>query len=85
MLSQRSNRLIETPFAVREEVSQEIEEMESTGVIRRSSSVWASPIVLAQKKDGGVRFCVNYRQLNSMTKKDTYLLPRIDDLFDQLG
>ena len=73
------------PFAVREEVTKQIEEMESTGVIRPSSSAWASPIVLVKKKDGGTRFCVDYRQLNSVTKKDTYPLPRIDDLLDQLG
>ena len=63
------------PFAVREEVSQQIEEMESTGVIRPSTSAWASPIVLVRKIDGRMRFCVNYRQLNSVTKKDTYSLP----------
>ena len=40
---------------------------------------------LMRKKDGGMRFCVDYRQLNSVTKKDTYPLPRIDDLLDQLG
>ena len=56
------------PFAVREEVSQHFEEMESTGVIRPSSSAWASPTVLVRKKDGGMRFCVDYRQLNSDEK-----------------
>ena len=73
------------PFAAREEVDKQIDEMESTGVIRPSSSAWASPIVLVKKKDGGMRFCVDSRQLNSVTKKDTYPLPRIDDLLDQLG
>ena len=73
------------PFAVREEVSKQIDEMESNGIIRPSSSAWASPIVLVRKKDGGMRFCVDYRQLNSVTKKNTYPLPQIDDRLDQLG
>ena len=59
--------------------------MESTGVIRPSSSAWDSPIVLVKKKDGGMRFCVDYHQLNSVIKKVTYPLPHIDDLLDQLG
>ena len=61
-------------FAVREEVRKQIDEMESTGIIRPSSSAWASPIVLVRKKDREMRFCVDYQQLNSMTKKDTYAL-----------
>lgn len=73
------------PFAVREEVNRQIEAMESTGVIRPSTSAWASPIVLVKKKDGGTRFCIDYRKLNAVTKKDTHPLPRIDDLLDQLG
>ena len=63
------------PFAAREEVDKQIDEMESTGVIRPSSSAWASPIVLVKKKDGGMRFCIDYHQLNSVTKKDTYRRP----------
>ena len=59
--------------------------MQETGVIQPSTSPWASPIVLVQKKDGSLRFCVDYRHLNSVTKVDTYPLPRIDDLLDQLG
>ena len=63
------------PFAVREEVSQQIEEMESTGIIRQSSSAWASPIVLVRKKDGGIRFYIDYRQLNSVTKRTPIPFP----------
>ena len=59
--------------------------MEKDGVIKHSSSPWSSPVVLVKKKDGSTRFCVNYRQLNNVTKKDSYPLPRIDDTLDTLA
>ena len=46
---------------------------------------WASPIVLIEKKDGGIRFCMDYRKLNVVTQGDTYPMPRVDELLDQLG
>ena len=73
------------PFALRQEVSRQLREMQSQGVIQLSKSPWASPVVLVKKKDGTHRFCVDYRQLNSITKTDNFPLPRIDDLLDQLG
>ena len=73
------------PFAVREEVARQLKKMQATGVIQPSSSPWASPVVMVKKKDGSHRFCVDYRVLNSVTKADTFPLPRIDDLLDQLG
>ena len=45
---------------------------------------WASPVVLVKKKDGGVRFCVDYWALNAVTKKDVFPMPRVDDMLDQL-
>ncbi|GFV92956.1 hypothetical protein TNCV_1693491 [Trichonephila clavipes] len=59
--------------------------MKNNDVIEPSSSPWASPIVLVRKKDGSTRFCVDYRLLNDITKKDSYLLPRIDDTLDTLA
>ncbi|KAJ8353670.1 hypothetical protein SKAU_G00212370 [Synaphobranchus kaupii] len=59
--------------------------MAAAGVIRLSESSWASPAVLVRKKDCSLRFCVDYRRLNAVTKRDSYPLPRIDDALDSLG
>ncbi|GFX87020.1 retrovirus-related Pol polyprotein from transposon 297 [Trichonephila clavipes] len=59
--------------------------MQENDIIEPSSSPWASPIVLVRKKDGSTRFCVDYRKLNDVTKKDSYPLPRIDDTLDTLS
>ncbi|GFU01676.1 retrovirus-related Pol polyprotein from transposon 412 [Trichonephila clavipes] len=67
------------PFAKQEEVGTLLREMQENDIIEPSSSPWASPIVLVRKKDGSTRFCVDYRKLNDVTKKDSYPLPRIDD------
>ena len=72
------------PFAYREETSKQVAEMLDQGVIQASSSPWASPIVLVKKKDGTFRFCIDYRKLNEVTKKDAHPFPRIDDLLDAL-
>ena len=73
------------PFAVRQEVASQLRKMQEVGVVQPSSSPWASPVVMVRKKDGSHRFCVDYRELNAITKADTFPLPRIDDLLDQLG
>ena len=73
------------PFAVRQEVAKQLAKMQEEGVIQPPSSPWASAIVLVRKKDGTLRICIDYRQLNSVTKLDTFPLPRIDNLLDQLG
>ena len=54
-------------------------------VIQPSSSPWASPIVLVQKKDGSTRFCIDYRKVNTVTRKDAYPMPRVDDTLDTLA
>ena len=74
-----------TPLNKRCIVEEAIEEMLDDGVIRPSCSPWASPITLVPKKDNTTRFCVDYRRLNAVTEKDTYPLPIIQDIFDQVG
>ena len=73
------------PFAARQEIAKQLEEMQKNNVIKPSESPWASPVVLVRKRDGTLRFCVDYRALNSVTKPDVFPLPRIHDLLDQLG
>lgn len=73
------------PLAKRLEAQNIIENMKNDGVIEYSNSPWCSPVVLVKKKDGSLRFCVDYRSLNSVTEKDSYPLPRIDDTFDALS
>ena len=74
-----------TPMVRRGKVSEMVSAMEEQGVIRPSASPWASPVVLVPKKDGNLRFCVDYRRLNAITRKDVYPLPRVDDILDALG
>ena len=73
------------PYAYREEVMKELQEMEESGIIEPSRSEWASPIVVARKKDGGIRLCVDYRKLSASTPMDAYPMPRTDELLDKLG
>ena len=72
------------PFIVRQEVAKQLRDMQQDGVIQPSCSPWSSPVVIVRKKDGRHRFCVDYRRLNAVTKADTFPLPRIADLLDQL-
>lgn len=61
-----------------------VKEMPSSHVIEESSSC-ASPVVLAKKKSGDLRFCVDYHELNALTSKDVFLLPQTDDILDQVS
>ena len=66
----------------RELIQKEVKKMLDMGVIRRSKSPWSSPVVIVPKPDGTARFCIDYRKLNKITRKDNYPLPRIDDLLE---
>ncbi|KAE9159262.1 hypothetical protein PF005_g32106 [Phytophthora fragariae] len=62
-----------------------VRKMLAAGVIKEGDGAWGFPVVLVKKKDGEVRFCVDYRALNKVTRKDVYPLPRIDETLEALG
>ncbi|KAL4038651.1 hypothetical protein IC575_002274 [Cucumis melo] len=66
------------------ELKVQLQELLDKGFIRPSVSPWAAPVLFVKKKDGSMRLCIDYRELNKVTVKNRYPLPRIDDLFDQL-
>ncbi|KAJ4973762.1 hypothetical protein NE237_006936 [Protea cynaroides] len=66
------------------ELKTQLQELLDKGFIRPSISPWGAPVLLVKKKDESVRLCIDYRELNKVTIKNRYPLPRIDDLFDQL-
>ncbi|GJV33762.1 ribonuclease H-like domain-containing protein [Tanacetum coccineum] len=67
-----------------QELSNQLQELADRGFIRPSTSPWGAPVLFVKKKDGSFRMCIDYRELNKLTVKNRYPLPRIDDLFDQL-
>ena len=84
-----TGRPIRQPFRrqnpiVREIEQQQVKEMLRDDVIRPSASPWASPVVMVKKKDGSMRFCVDFRKMNDATIKDAHPLPRIDDTLESL-
>ena len=81
-IKQRTRRV---PLHRQEAEGRLVNEMLEQGVIRPSNSPWASPVVLVEKKDGSVRYCIDYRQLNLATVKDSHPLPRIDESLDALS
>nr|GFD47836.1 putative reverse transcriptase domain-containing protein [Tanacetum cinerariifolium] len=66
------------------ELAEQLKELSDKGFIRPSSSPLGAPVLFVKKKDGSFRMCIDYRELNKLTVKNRYPLPRIDDLFDQL-
>ncbi|GJR52362.1 putative reverse transcriptase domain-containing protein [Tanacetum coccineum] len=66
------------------ELSEQLKELSDKGFIRPSSSPWGAPVLFVKKKDGSFRMCIDYQELNKLTMKNRYPLPRSDDLFDQL-
>ncbi len=79
------SRLYRLPEHKKKVVQSELEAMLEMGVIEESRSDWESPIVLVPKTDGSVRFCVDYRKVNAVSKFDAYPMPRVDELLDRLG
>ncbi|GJU82977.1 putative reverse transcriptase domain-containing protein [Tanacetum coccineum] len=67
-----------------QELSEQLQELKDKGFIWPSHSPWGAPVLFIKKKDGSMRMCIDYRELNKLTVKNRYPLPRIDDLFDQL-
>ena len=74
-----------TPVVRRRKMNEMVSDMREQGVVQPSSSPWASPVVLVPKKDGTLRFCIDYRRLNSITRKDVYPLSHVDDIPIALG
>ncbi|GJU81517.1 putative reverse transcriptase domain-containing protein [Tanacetum coccineum] len=84
----RAMSVVKSPYRLAptemEELSNQLKELQDKGFIRPSSSPWGAPVLFVKKKDGSFRMCIDYRELNKLTIKNRYPLPRIDDLFDQL-
>ena len=80
-ISRAPYRLAPTEMA---ELKAQLEELADKGYIRPSASPWGAPVLFVKKKDGSLRLCIDYRELNRATVKNRYPLPRIDDLLDQL-
>ena len=66
-------------------VIKEVHNLLNSGIIRHSASPWSSPVVLIRKKDGNWRFCIDFRQVNAVTHKDAYPLPKIEETLDTLS
>ena len=83
-----ATRVAKSPYrlapAEMQELSSQLNELLQKGFIRPSFSPWGAPVLFVKKKDGSFRMCIDYRELNKLTVKNRYPLPRIDDLFDQL-
>nr|KAG5685189.1 hypothetical protein BaRGS_019900 [Batillaria attramentaria] len=79
---QRHRRI---PPAMLDEVRSHLQQLLASGIIRPSHSPWASNVVLARKKDGSLRMCIDFRQLNNRTVKDSYALPRVEEILDCLA
>ena len=66
------------------ELKTQLQDLVDKGFVQPSVSLWVAPVLFVKKKDGTMRLCIDYWQLNKITIKNKYPLPRMDDLFDQL-
>ncbi len=73
------------PLGIRKAVKEELEELERGGIIERSASAWASPLVPVKKAGGGIRLCVDYRKLNAITVKEPYYIPQFEEMVECVG
>ena len=80
-----AQRPYRAPLLKRQVIEEHVQGLMDQGIVRPSNSPYASPVILVPKHDGGVRMCVDYRKLNSVTRKDAYPLPRIQDILDEMG
>lgn len=78
-------RMYRMPERLLPALKEELDLMLSLGVIERSQSEWSSPVVLVLKKDGSIRFCIDFRKLNAQSNFDAYPTPRLDDLIERIG
>ena len=78
-------RMYRVPERLLSSLRTEVEEMLAMGVIERSSSEWSNPVVLVPKKDGTMRFCIDFRRVNAQSHFDAYPMPRLEDLIERLG
>ncbi|GJV13253.1 putative reverse transcriptase domain-containing protein [Tanacetum coccineum] len=85
---ERATPIAKSPYRLApskmQELFEQLQELQDKGFIRPSHSPWGAPMLFLKKKDGSFRMCIDYRELNKLTVKNRYPLPRIDDLFDQL-
>ncbi|GJW00756.1 putative reverse transcriptase domain-containing protein [Tanacetum coccineum] len=84
----RATPIAKSPYRLapseKQELSGQLQELQDKGFIRPSHSPWGAPVLFVKKKDGSLRMCIDYRELNKLMVKNRYPLFRIDDLFDQL-
>lgn len=80
-IKQRAYRV---PYSKQDQIDKMVGDMLKQGVVSKSKSPWASPVVLVKKKDGSERFCIDFRKLNSVTVKDSYPLPLIEETIDKI-
>jgi hypothetical protein len=80
----RRQRLNKLSHAERAELNRQLKDAVEAGLVRPSYSEFGSPILFVRKADGSLRLCIDYRDLNEVTRKDAYPLPRVDDTMDEL-